>query len=68
MTTEPLYVGAGSLVTHDIAEESVVGGSPAKVIGKFEDLFEKRKNDSSTSDKTIQEIWRLFEEMRQVEE
>lgn len=35
-------VAAGSVVTKDVPPNSVVGGVPAKVIGSFEDLKEKR--------------------------
>lgn len=37
-------VAAGSIVTKDVPENSVVAGVPAKVVGTFEDYLEKRKN------------------------
>ena len=37
-------VGAGSVVTKDVPAGTVVAGNPARVIGSFEDLHEKRKN------------------------
>lgn len=43
------------------------GGAPAKVIGKFDDVLQKRIGDPSTSEKTTQQIWDLFEKMRQAE-
>jgi len=36
-------VAAGSVVTKDVAPGTIVGGNPAKVIGSFEKLHEKRK-------------------------
>lgn len=36
-------VAAGSVVTKDVLEGCVVGGNPAKVIGKYSDIVEKRK-------------------------
>lgn len=36
-------IGANSLVNSDIPEGTVCAGSPARVIGKFEDLVEKRR-------------------------
>jgi acetyltransferase-like isoleucine patch superfamily enzyme len=37
-------VAAGSVVTHDVLENSVVAGNPAKKICTFDELVEKRKN------------------------
>ena len=38
-----MIVGAGSLINKDIPDNSVVVGTPAKVIGTFEDFVAKRK-------------------------
>lgn len=38
-----VIVGAGSLVNKDIPDNSVAAGSPARVIGKFDDFVKKRK-------------------------
>lgn len=37
-------VAAGSVVTKDVPEGCVVGGNPARVIGKYADVAEKRKD------------------------
>ncbi len=39
-----VIIGAGTVVTKDIKENSVVAGVPAKVIGSFDEIVEKRKN------------------------
>ena len=39
-----VIIGAGSIVTKDIPDNSVAVGVPCRVIGKFEDLVEKRKS------------------------
>ena len=36
-------IAAGSVVTKDVSEGVIVGGNPARVIGKVDDLIEKRK-------------------------
>lgn len=38
-----VIIGAGSLVNKDIPDNSVAVGSPARVIGTFEDFVTKRK-------------------------
>nr|WP_234787212.1 acyltransferase [Streptococcus equinus] len=38
-------VAAGSVVTKDVPEGTIVGGNPAKVIGKFDEYMKKRYLD-----------------------
>ena len=67
-------VAAGSLINHDVPPNSIVGGVPAKVIGWFDDLVEKRKTTSYpielkptgqiVSDKLMQFMWQQFENER----
>lgn len=38
-----VVVAAGSVVTKDVPDGVIVGGNPAKIIGSFENLKEKRK-------------------------
>lgn len=36
-------VAAGSVVTKDVPEGSIVGGNPAKIIGSYKDLEKRRR-------------------------
>ena len=51
-------VAAGSVITKDVPEGSIVGGNPARVIGSVEELANKRKKfrDVPTVMNTIEEI------------
>lgn len=40
-----VIIGAGSLVNKDIPDNSVAVGTPARVIGTFDDFVTKRRND-----------------------
>ena len=64
-------VAAGSIVTKDVPPNSVVGGNPARVIGDFDKLFEKRVLESEQliadkmngkGEKRAQYEWKKFQE------
>lgn len=64
-----VVVAAGSVVTRDVPDGSIVGGNPAKVIGSFEDLHNKRRNEKKQLFGTsridyIEWLWNEFDEMR----
>lgn len=56
-----VIVAAGSIVTKDIPNNSIVAGNPAKIIGKFDDLKLKREKNIS---KTIDNVWDDFYQER----
>lgn len=54
-------VAAGSVVTKNVEEGTIVAGNPAKVIGRFEDLHRKRmEEDAFHQDRTDEENWEIF--------
>lgn len=58
-------VAGGSVVTKDVAPGTIVGGNPAKVIGCFDDLLDKRmKEDYNTPSRSKEErveyLWNQF--------
>lgn len=52
-----VIIGAGSVVTMDIPEGLIVAGNPAKPIGKFSELMERREKIEK---KDIEQIWKEF--------
>ena len=54
-----VIIAAGSVITKDVPENTVVAGIPAKPIGTFEEYKEKRKKHKDLND---EELWRKFNE------
>lgn len=55
-----VVIAAGSIVTKDIPDNTVVGGVPAKGIGSFEDLVEKRKSMKVFAKDGAEKLWAEF--------
>ena len=54
-----VIIAAGSIVTKDVPDNSIVAGVPARVIGKFSDYVEKRKQHHNLSNDML---WAKFNE------
>lgn len=59
-----VVIAAGSIVTKDIPDNSVVGGIPAKVIGSFDSLVEKRRKTKTFTSDGPELIWQDFYNQR----
>ena len=60
-----VIIGAGSLVNKDIADNSVAVGTPARVIGTFDEFVAKRRAMSMYPDKLIPHGHNMSEELEQ---
>ena len=66
-----VIVAAGSVITKDVPDGVVVGGVPAKVIGSFEDLKNRRRaeiddnNNCNNRMQLIEPEWKKFNQKRQ---
>lgn len=54
---ENSIIAAGSIVTKDVEPGSIVAGNPAKKIGSFNDLLEKRKKLKFSNE---DQLWEIF--------
>ena len=57
-------IGAGSIVTKDLEPGFIWGGVPAKRIGVFQDLIDRRKDDLHP-EKRPEELWKSFYAQRE---
>lgn len=62
-------IAAGSLVTKDVLQGSIVGGVPAKIIGNFGELHQQRIIESEsykdfTKIQLVENTWKYFNEKR----
>ena len=57
-----VIIGAGSIVTKDIPDNSVATGVPCRVIGTIDDYYQKNKNDILFHESTSQDKRRKLDE------
>lgn len=67
-----VIVAAGSIITKDIPEGVIVGGNPARIIGSFDDLLNRRIKESKeiktwNRDTRIETQWMEFYRQRRRE-
>ena len=65
-------IAAGSVIVKDVKEGTIVGGNPAKVIGSFDDLMQRRTMENKVISKMskkerIELSWQQFRESRENE-
>ncbi len=59
-----VVIAAGAIVSHDIPDNTVAGGIPAKPIGSFDALVEKRRVVEVGFRDGTENIWAAFEAKR----
>lgn len=62
-------VAGGSVVTKDVLPGEIVAGNPAKVVGNFFDLMERRKKEDYcqpvlSDEEKVQQLWDKFAKKR----
>ena len=57
-----VIIGAGSIVTKDIPDNSVATGVPCRVIGTIDDYYQKNKSDILFHEPTSQDKRRKLDE------